>query len=421
MPRPIPFFSRLSATLLTVIATVGLLAGCGERSDTPSPLQTGETVVSTDSTSANRPFKLNDKYAIPASVALYNNLAALRGKHFLFGHQDSLAYGVNWEGDLDRSDVRDVTGANPAVYGWEIGGLELGQEQNLDGVNFKQMQEWIKAGFQRGGVITLSWHMYNPVSGGNSWEKTPAVHELIPGGVKHDMLKKYLDAFVAFNEALVVTDAQGKKQQIPIIFRPWHEHNGDWFWWGKGHASEQDYISLYQFTVKYLRDEKEQHNLIYAFSPDRSRMDLARFESDYFYGYPGDEYVEVIGLDNYWDAGHEANTASADEQRANFTAALKGISHIAQVRHKIAALTETGNNRLGLPNFWTDRILAPVLADPDAQLITYVLVWRNANKEREKSEQFFAPYPGQATAENFKAFFENPVVMFESELPPLYR
>lgn len=413
-------YSILYLTFLLALAG-SLLSACGER-DAQSPVYpTGDAVQAGDSTSGHQAFKLVDKRAIPAAAALYNNLAALRGKHFLFGHQDSLAYGVNWEGDLDRSDVRDVTGANPAVYGWELGGLELGKDKNLDGVDFRQMQEWIKAGFSRGGVITLSWHVYNPATGGDSWDKTPALHELVPGGAKHDVLKKYLDALVAFNEGLVVADAQGKPRQIPVIFRPWHEHNGDWFWWGKGNAGEQDYITLYQFTVKYLRDEKKQHNLIYAFSPDRSRIDLNKFESDYFYGYPGDEYVDIIGLDNYWDVGHEANTASEDEQRANFTAALKNISKIAQVRHKIAALTETGNNGLTLPNFWTDRILAPVLADPDSQLITYVLVWRNANKEREKVDQFFAPYPGQATAENFKAFYENPAVMFENELPPMYQ
>ncbi|QEY17200.1 glycosyl transferase family 1 [Cellvibrio sp. KY-GH-1] len=417
--------SRLTSLFNPLVALLLLagLAGCDNQSapSSSSLVLTEGALQEQDSTSANRPFKLIDKDAIPASVALYNNLAALRGKHFLFGHQDSLAYGVNWEGDLDRSDVRDVTGSNPAVYGWEIGGLELGHEKNLDGVNFKQMQEWIKAGFNRGGVITISWHMYSPVSGGNSWDKTPTVHELVPGGAKHEELKKYLDAFVEFNEALVVTNAQGKEQQIPIIFRPWHEHNGDWFWWGKGHASEQDYIALYQFTVKYLRDEKDQHNLIFAFSPDRSRIDMAKFESDYFYGYPGDEYVDVIGLDNYWDLGHEANTASADEQKANFTAALRGISKIAQLRRKIAALTETGNNGVKLPNLWTDRILGPVLADPDAQLITYVLVWRNANSAREKAEQFYAPYAGHASADNFKAFLDNPFVMFESELPNLYQ
>lgn len=405
-------FSFVRAALVA-LTTCGLLLGCDQQSSSSG--------TATPTAEQRYSHKLSDKNATPETLALYNNLAGLRGKHMLFGHEDSLAYGVNWEGDLDRSDVRDVTGANPAVYGWELGGLELGHEKNLDGVNFKQMQAWIKAGYQRGAVITISWHMYSPVSGANSWDKTPAVHELIPGGAKHEQFKAYLDTFAAFNEGLVVADAAGKQHYIPIIFRPWHEHNGDWFWWGKGYVSEQDYIALWQFTVKYLRDEKGLHNLIYAFSPDRSRIDLAKFESDYFYAYPGDEYVDVIGLDNYWDLGHEANTASADEQKAAFVTALKGIVKVAQARNKIAALTETGNNRLTIPNFWTERILNPILAGAEAQQITYMMVWRNANLAREKSEQFFAPYPGQATAEDFKTFFAHPFVLFESELPDLYR
>lgn len=412
MTHSLSFFRAAAAALVAC----GLLLGCDQQSSSSNAV-----FSSSPSADLRYAHKLIDKDASGETLALYNNLAGLRGKHMLFGHEDSLAYGVNWEGDLDRSDVRDVTGSNPAVYGWELGGLELGHEQNLDGVNFKQMQEWIKAGYNRGGVITISWHMYSPVSGANSWDKTPTVHELVPGGAKHEVFKRYLDAFVAFNEGLAVTDASGKKKYIPIIFRPWHEHNGDWFWWGKGYVSEQEYIALWQFTVKYLRDEKGLHNLIYAYSPDRSRIDLARFESDYFYGYPGDEYVDVIGLDNYWDVGHDANTASAEEQKAGLVASLKAIVKIAQVRNKIAALTETGNNRLTIPNFWTERILNPILAGEEAQQITYMMVWRNANTAREKTEQFFAPYPGQATEEDFKAFFAHPFVHFESELPNLYQ
>ncbi len=403
--------SFMRATALLILGV--FFVGCDQQSAAPT--------AAPSSTEKHYSHKLSDKNASPETLALYNNLAGLRGKQMLFGHEDSLAYGVNWEGDLDRSDIRDVTGSNPAVYGWELGGLELGHEKNLDGVNFKQMQEWIKAGYSRGGVITISWHMYSPVSGANSWDKTPTVHELIPGGGKHEEFKAYLDTFVAFNEALASTDAAGNKNYIPIIFRPWHEHNGDWFWWGKGYVSEQDYISLWQFTVKYLRDEKGLHNLIYAFSPDRSRIDLSKFDSDYLYGYPGDEYVDVIGLDNYWDLGHQANTASADEQKAGFIASLKGIVKIAQRLNKIAALTETGNNGVSIPNLWTERILNPILADEEAKQITYLMVWRNANTAREKTVQSYAPYPGQATEEDFKAFFAHPYVLFESELPELYR
>ena len=398
----------------------GLLFGCDDK-NTEQTASSSAAAESSAPAPAAPALALIDTQATAETQALYRNLAKLRSTHVLFGHEDSLAYGVNWEGDEDRSDIRDVTGANPALYGWELGGLELGQEANLDKVNFAKMQQWIKAGYSRGGVITISWHMYSPVSGGNSWDKTPTVHELIPGGAKHEVLKQYLDSFVTFNAGLVVTDAAGKQTQIPVIFRPWHEHNGDWFWWGKGNASEADYIALWQFTVKYLRDEKGLRNLIYAYSPDRSRIDLATFDEGYFYGYPGDEYVDIIGLDNYWDVGHASNTASAEEQKAALTTSLKHIAQIARAKNKIAALTETGNNLLKIDNFWTERLLAAITADADASEIAYVMVWRNANTAREGTEQFYAPYPGQATAEDFKRFYQSETVLFENELPPLYQ
>jgi mannan endo-1,4-beta-mannosidase len=400
---------------------MALLVCCASAcSKAPAPASVAPALPAASVVQQTQP-GLNDPQASAETRALYRNLIKLSGKHILFGHQDSLAYGVHWEGDLDRSDVRDVTGANPAVYGWELGGLELGQAQNLDGVNFQQMQAWIKAGYKRGAVITLSWHMYSPVTGANSWDKASVVQDIIPGGSHHEQFKAYLDSFVTFNEGLAEQDASGKKTYVPIIFRPWHEHNGDWFWWGKGSASEQDYIALYRFTVEYLRDQKGLHNLIYAHSPDRSRLDLADFSASYLYAYPGDSYVDLLGLDNYWDLGHSANTASVEQQQAAFMGSAKQLVLLAQAKHKVAALTEMGNNQLAQADFWTERVLAPLLRDPDAQQIAYFLVWRNANREREKSEHFYVPYPGQASAEDFKTFYQSSEVLFENELPPLYQ
>src|SRR5690348_6200595 len=93
-----------------------------------------------------------DKNASAETVNLYNNLKKLSQKGFMFGHQDDLAYGVNWRYENGRSDVKEVTGDYPAVYGWELGGLEANAEKNIDGVPFKKMRQFIKDGYDRGGV-----------------------------------------------------------------------------------------------------------------------------------------------------------------------------------------------------------------------------------------------------------------------------
>ena len=60
----------------------------------------------------------------------------------------------------------------------------------------------------------------------------------------------------------------------------------------KGTVSEEEYIRLFRFTVDYLKNEKNIHHLLYAFSPDRSRLVLdSNAVENYLYGYPGDAYV----------------------------------------------------------------------------------------------------------------------------------
>jgi len=238
----------------------------------------------------------------------------------------------------------------------------------------------------------------------------------LPGGSRHELFKNYLDRLVDFNQTLVVNGVQ-----VPIIFRPWHEHNGEWFWWGRGHATEAKYIELWRFTVRYLRDEKQQHNLIYAFSPDRSRMKLDSLESDYLYAYPGDDYVDVIGFDNYWDLGHPANEASLDEQRKHFVRSLASVSRIARAKGKLAALSEGGAEAIPHAQFWTGHLLKGLEANEDTKRISWVLVWRNATDGGYNGKHHYAPYPGHVSAADFVDFKQSERILFEDELPSLYQ
>jgi mannan endo-1,4-beta-mannosidase len=63
--------------------------------------------------------------ATKETVALYQNLYKLTDSAVLFGHQDDLAYGVGWAYEPGNSDVKKISGDYPALYGWELGNLEL--------------------------------------------------------------------------------------------------------------------------------------------------------------------------------------------------------------------------------------------------------------------------------------------------------
>ena len=91
---------------------------------------------------------------------LIERLQQLRKYGIMFGHQDALFYGTTWKWEYGRSDVNDVCGDYPAVLGCELGGLELDNEKNLDGVPFDKMRQQIIEHYKKGGIITISWHPY---------------------------------------------------------------------------------------------------------------------------------------------------------------------------------------------------------------------------------------------------------------------
>ena len=104
-----------------------------------------------------------DPKATPETNNLYSNLQRIAQQGIMFGHQDDLAYGAKWRYEPGRSDVRDVTGEYPAVFGWELGHLELDKTANLDSVPFDKIRSYIQQVYKMGSVNTISWHFNNPV------------------------------------------------------------------------------------------------------------------------------------------------------------------------------------------------------------------------------------------------------------------
>lgn len=351
--------------------------------------------------------KLIDKKATAETKALFTNLYKLSQTGILFGHQETDAYGVNWTDTPGKSDVKEVCGAFPAVHGWDIGREET--DKNVDGVDFTKIRQWIKEAYDRGAVNAISWHVDNPTSMGNAWDTTKSVRHIIPGGKDHDKFVKRLDHIANFLSSL-----KSGSTLIPVIFRPYHEHNGNWFWWGKGNCTEQEYIALWRFTVDYLKNKKNLHHLIYSFSPDRGRFDMADVKKSYLYGYPGDEYVDLLGYDNYMDVGISWNKKTQPEQLADLVKGLRVLSDLAKEKKKVAALTETGQESLTNANWFTQTILTPLKQNPDIKL-SFFMVWRNAN-----TKHHYAPYPGHPSVDDFVVFYKDPLTLFEGDIQNLY-
>jgi glycosyl hydrolase family 26 len=341
-----------------------------------------------------------DKKATKETIAVYHNLKKLLHEGIMFGHQDDLAYGVGWKYEPGRSDIKDVTGDYPAVYGFELGRLEIDHAVNLDSVPFDKMKSFIREAYDRGGVITLSWHLNNPLTGKTAWDPAPGtVASILPGGEKNELYKAWLDKISAF-----MLDLKGKRgEYIPIIFRPFHELNGDWFWWGGKNCTPDDIRQLYQFTESYLRDKKNVHNLLYAYNTDKFYS-----KEEYLKRYPGDEWVDVIGFDIY----QAYNTANNEDFIRYSGSMLATLDSIAAAHDKIPALTEFGYNGLKDSLWWTNTFLKAITPFK----ISYALAWRNAGFRNNEQYEFYAPYKGQLSANDFVEFYKNDKTLFQKDI-----
>lgn len=350
--------------------------------------------------------KLVDDQATKETKALFRNLAKLSEKHTLFGHQHATEYGHGWSGDEDRSDVKSVTGSHPAVIGIDFAGFS-GTDSASIRTNKQKLKKITEDTYNRGGVISASWHFMNPVSkGGFYWVDSvskPAVKYLKPGGSAHLLYKEILKDIADWAHSI-----KGKRgEAVPVIFRPYHELDGDWFWWGRAHCTPEELISLWRFTVSYLRDSLNVHNFIYAFSTDNKFFS----EREYLERYPGDEWVDMVGIDNYGDMGREGkyDMEAAIEK-------LKIVSDYAIKAGKLAAFTETGLESIPNPTWWTETLLKVMRAEK--MQLSYVLVWRN---DTRSPTHYYAPFPGHVSVPDFMKFYKDPYTLFEKDLKKIYR
>ena len=361
------------------------ITACGSKQNT-----------NTDLDSSNLPNRT------PETERLLSNLKKIPSNGFMFGHQDDPLYGVTWEGDSNRSDVKSVVGDFPAVMGFEIGRIELGSEKSLDNIDFNIIRQEIINQFNRGGMITISWHMYNPLTGGDSWdvETKGVVTSILPNGENHDKFISWLQYGADFFKSLVTKDGT----KIPVLFRPWHEHTGSWFWWGKENCTIDEYKELWLLTYNFFQ-EQGVDNLLYGYSPDSQGPGEIYMER-----YPGDEYVDLLGLDIY----HRDNEEGIKNYQNSLHTILSFLSEESEKRNKPIAVTETGLEAIPIASWWTEVLLPAIEKYP----ISYVLTWRNA---RERSNHYYAPYPGQKSADDFVKFYNNPKTLFVKDISNLYK
>lgn len=177
-----------------------------------------------------------------------------------------------------------------------------------------------------------------------------------------------------------------------ILFRPFHENTGSWFWWGKAFCDAETYKSVFRYTVEYLRDEKDVHNLLYVYGPGSEAANL----TEYGERYPGDAFVDMVGFDTY---DNEASQAESYAFLRNFAATVRLTDQFAKEHGKLFAVTETGiaNNAMKKtgnerPEWFTE--ILDIVTDP-AYDCAYYMVWSNYDAK----SNYYTPFVDSVKAD----------------------
>jgi len=368
---------------------------------------------------------LVDANATDATKALASYMTALReDDKVLFGHQNSTFRSVRDNGET--SDIKDITGSEAGLFGIDtlaLAGCETAKTTTKEAID-ASVEASLKA-YNGGSLITLSCHMPNFTNSKivesddefgydftkcdfmESKDLTPCADYILEGGMYNDRFNAYLDIIAKYADRL-------QEKNIPVLFRPFHENSGGWFWWGTS-TSVESYKSMWRYMVTYL-ENKGVHNFIYVYSPN------GPFENQetYLERYPGDSYVDVIAFD-YYDDYADKNVYTGD----NFFKALKKscevVVEIADEKGKIPAIAETGIRITGagkdslmvsgnptLGHDWYNNVVNTAVETG----IPYFLLWANFD-----SSNFFVPFKfdddlGQEMINEFISAYNNEKSIF---------
>lgn len=334
------------------------------------------------------------------TIILYDNLKTIQNSNqFLFGQEffNSFRYSSGGaHGDEEYADCFAVTGAYPVVLG-----SDFHYYLEKDATERSYHTEAVKWAYQQGFVITFDWHLSG--KGTTTYEYTETTKDLVnnivadPEGDDGQWYFGELDKVIDIINNDLVVDGE----RIPIVFRPLHEMNGGWFWWGSQATTPGNYKLMYALTVDYIKAQT--NSVLFCWSPNTPTS---------FDHYPGDEYVDILGLDAY-----EINPTSFRQQIAPI------VDH-AQANDKVAVFSETGyrndsGNGDQAAAYWNNTVLPAIVDDRSGNItkIAWVLTWINASW----SEPYVPHASSSATARNnFIAFKDSPHVIFSDKAQNMY-
>ncbi|WFB36148.1 glycosyl hydrolase [Kiritimatiellota bacterium B12222] len=266
----------------------------------------------------------------------------LSGQH-ITGSRLSLAEPRN-----EFTHVQNLTGEAPAILGmdlWVPQSAQVTEEVRRRATVAMAIEQW-----RQGGLVTISWHHEYPGVEKGLWENVQTERSqadfdlmLTPGTEEYAIWLAEVDGIALYLQKL-------QEAGVPVIFRPYHEMDGGWFWWGA--KEPESFHRLWRNLYRRLVDHHGLENLLWSWSPNQNAQMVY---------YPGDTWVDFTGVDAYLPTRNEAVILSDEKKLEEVSVQpfaltevglLPAIEQLAETRYAWFLVWHTGwcdNEFYGMP------------------------------------------------------------------------
>lgn len=304
--------------------------------------------------------------------------------------------------DQEFDFIKDLSGDYPAIRGYDF--MNYNPLYGWDDGTTKRVIQWVK---DKGGIATASWHINIPVDFENytvgetlDWtactyknNESFKVANIMIDGTKE---KEYFDLAIEdlAEQFQILQDAN-----VPIIFRPLHEAEGNggtdgkgaWFWWSQ--EGTETYKELWKYLYNALTNDYGLHNIVWE-------QNLYAYSAESAEWYAGDDYVDIVGFDKYNTVynRHDGKTSGPNED--------------AESRIFYSLVDYVKNNKMvSMPENSTVPSLGNMLTEKAHWL--YFCVWYDGGG----SDNFLTDATAYNDPDTLKEMYQSDYCIMLSELP----
>lgn len=257
--------------------------------------------------------------ATAEAAALLEQIHTTSGVRVLSGQH-------NTPRELSRytDQAREITGHYPAIWGQDFGFARAG---DMDGIDCRQavVEEAIRQ-HSAGSIVTLMWHAARPTGE----EPVTFLENICAGPLGesdwHDLLTPGAEIHLRWTRQVdVIAEllTQLRDARVPVLWRPYHEMNGDWFWWG-GRPGSRGCAALYRQLYERLVSVHHLDNLVWVWNANAPRADAVAYADVY----PGHDVVDILAADVYAGDFRQSHHDDLVSLAAGRPVALGEVGHL---------------------------------------------------------------------------------------------